>query len=86
MEDPPPPLCLSIYGKLAANCSYRLMEPDEYVCMSRSAFGAIFRIASYYDCDVDEVIFAAFLELNALERRAEIRLVGCDEILSIGEN
>lgn len=62
------------------------MEPDDYVCMSRSAFGAIFRIASYYDCDVDEVIFAAFLELSAQERRAEFRLVGCDEAPAIGEN
>lgn len=55
------------------------MEPDKYARMSRIAFEATFRIARDFDCDVDEVVFAALLELSAMERRIKMHLVDDSE-------
>ncbi len=51
------------------------MESDEYAEMSQSAFEAILWVAERHDCDVEDVVFASFLQLSALERRAKLMVV-----------
>lgn len=51
------------------------MESDEYAQMSQSAFEAISWVAEQHDCDIEEVIFASFLQLNAMERRAKLTVI-----------
>ncbi len=51
------------------------MESDEYAQMSQSAFEAILYVADRHDCDIEDVIFASFLQLSAMERRAELTVI-----------
>lgn len=51
------------------------MEPDEYAQMSQSAYNAILFVADQHGCDIEDVIFASFLHLSAVERRAKLTVI-----------
>ncbi len=51
------------------------MESDEHADMSQSAFEAILWVAERHDCDIEDVVFASFLQLSSMERRANLTVI-----------